>query len=62
VVALVVRRDRGVTLSGDAISAFIAERLAAYKVPAQVFIQHDPLPRNASGKVLKSIIKNSLVR
>jgi long-chain acyl-CoA synthetase len=62
VVALVVRSDSGIAQSGEAVNAFIAERLAAYKVPAQVVIQQDPLPRNASGKVLKSILKDLLVR
>lgn len=42
------------------VCAFIAERLAAYKVPAQVYRVLDPLPRNATGKVLKSQLQESL--
>lgn len=61
-VALVVRSDSGVELSSQAVSAFMAARLAAYKVPAQVFTQHAALPRNASGKILKSILKEPLVK
>ncbi|WP_433740566.1 class I adenylate-forming enzyme family protein [Pseudomonas putida] len=42
------------------ICAFIAKRLAAYKVPTQVFRVLDPLPRNATGKVLKAQLQESL--
>ncbi|MCU1758636.1 acyl--CoA ligase [Pseudomonas sp. 14P_8.1_Bac3] len=42
------------------ICAFIAERLAAYKVPAQVYRVLEPLPRNATGKVLKAQLQEKL--
>jgi long-chain acyl-CoA synthetase len=42
------------------VCAFIAERLAAYKVPAQVYRVLEPLPRNATGKVLKAQLQESL--
>jgi acyl-CoA synthetase (AMP-forming)/AMP-acid ligase II len=42
------------------VCAFIAERLAGYKVPTQVFRVLDPLPRNATGKVLKAQLQESL--
>lgn len=42
------------------IATFIAERLAAYKVPAQVYRVLEPLPRNATGKVLKAQLQEKL--
>ena len=42
------------------VCAFIAERLAAYKVPAQVYRVLEPLPRNATGKVLKAQLQEKL--
>jgi len=60
VVALVVQG--GALPSADAIRAFIAARLAGYKVPAQVFRVAEPLPRNATGKVLKDQLKQRLLQ
>jgi acyl-CoA synthetase (AMP-forming)/AMP-acid ligase II len=34
----------------------VAERLAAFKVPSRWEIRHEPLPRNAAGKVLKHVL------
>lgn len=42
------------------VCAFIAERLAAYKVPARVYRLLEPLPRNATGKVLKAHMQENL--
>ena len=42
------------------VCAFIAERLAAYKVPAYVYRVLEPLPRNATGKVLKAQLQEKL--
>lgn len=42
------------------VCAFIAERLASYKVPARVYRVLEPLPRNATGKVLKAQLQESL--
>ncbi|MEG0858704.1 MAG: class I adenylate-forming enzyme family protein [Pseudomonas sp.] len=43
-----------------AIRAYIGERLAAYKVPTQVYLHGEPLPRNATGKVIKSALQKSV--
>ena len=56
-VALVVSGAADSLPDGAAVAAFIAQRLAAYKVPARIFCQCEPLPRNASGKVLKAPLK-----
>ena len=39
------------------IRVFVAERLAAFKVPVKVVISLDMLPRNANGKIVKSELK-----
>ena len=34
----------------------MAESLAYFKVPAHVEVRSEPLPRNATGKVLKHVV------
>ena len=41
------------TITEDDLAAFLQERLAKFKIPRHVHQQHDPLPRTASGKILK---------
>lgn len=59
--ALVLRSDLQPAPTHEQVCAFIGQRLAAYKVPAEVHLRRDPLPRNASGKVIKAQLKESLV-
>src|SRR3954454_5769074 len=40
-------------LDAETLQAFCAETLASYKVPAQFDIRTSPLPRNATGKIMK---------
>ncbi len=40
-------------LSEEELRAFLAERLAKFKIPTYVWQQQEPLPRTASGKILK---------
>lgn len=47
----------GHTLTSEALRAFVAERLAAYKVPEQLWVRSDALPRNPAGKMLKSAVR-----
>jgi acyl-CoA synthetase (AMP-forming)/AMP-acid ligase II len=53
--AIVVPRGDA-TPDPDALAAFVGEALAAYKVPAHWELRHEPLPRNAAGKVLKNVL------
>ena len=39
------------------LQSFVGERLAAYKVPSRMWLRTEPLPRSASGKVLKQQLK-----
>ena len=61
VVFLVVRGDPGDCPDSEAVRGYFAQRLASYKVPAQIHVQHTPFARNASGKLLKGLLKEVLV-
>ncbi len=60
-VAAVVKRVPGADVTEDALKDFVAQRLAAYKVPVRIEITDDELPRNAAGKVLKRELRDALV-
>jgi acyl-CoA synthetase (AMP-forming)/AMP-acid ligase II len=53
--AIVVLRP-GASLTSEDVIAFCRGRLAGYKVPRQVEFR-DSLPRNAAGKVLKTVLR-----
>jgi fatty-acyl-CoA synthase/long-chain acyl-CoA synthetase len=52
--AVLVRRDE--TLSAEAMLAFAREHLAGYKLPRSVSFAEE-IPRNASGKILKKVLR-----
>jgi acyl-coenzyme A synthetase/AMP-(fatty) acid ligase len=54
--AVVQVRD-GHALSEADVRAWVGEVLAAFKVPTHVELVHEPLPRNATGKVLKHVLR-----
>ena len=45
----------------DVLRRFCAERLADYKVPESYTLSHQPLPRNANGKLLKRVLREALL-
>lgn len=45
----------------DELRAFVAERLAAFKVPKRVIFWRETLPRNANGKIIKSDLRKLFV-
>lgn len=53
----VVTLKAGVSLSEEELKAFVAQRLASFKVPARILFHLEPLPRNPNGKILKSELK-----
>ena len=53
IVGAVVYPKRGEHLEGEAIIQFVARELAAFKVPARVWIASEPLPKLGSGKIDK---------
>lgn len=50
----------GMTANEAELQAFVAERLARFKVPVAVYVRHQPLPRNANGKILKTELKKEV--
>ena len=50
--AAVVLRE-GATTDEEALTVHCREALGGYKVPKQIDLREDPLPRSAAGKVLK---------
>ncbi len=55
--AAVVTLKPGAQASEQELRAFVADRLAAFKVPIRVAFWHETLPRNANGKIMKSELK-----
>jgi fatty-acyl-CoA synthase len=56
--AFVVKRD-GASLSEDEVKEYVKDNLARYKVPREVVFVEE-LPRNATGKVLKRELAESV--
>ncbi|MEO6317678.1 MAG: class I adenylate-forming enzyme family protein [Acidimicrobiales bacterium] len=52
-----VQLEEGSTLTETTVKQWVAEGLAAFKVPAYVDLTQDKLPRNASGKLLKNVLR-----
>lgn len=56
-VGVVANTKEGETITAEELQAFVKERLAAFKVPSKVWIRDEPMPRNATGKILKKALK-----
>ncbi|WP_046496295.1 class I adenylate-forming enzyme family protein, partial [Streptomyces odonnellii] len=61
-VAALVRVRPGAATAVEKLRAHVAARLAAFKVPAHVLVREDPLPRNASGKLLKRELRTEVLK
>ena len=59
--AAVVTLKPGAKATEQELRAFVADRLAAFKVPVKVAFWHETLPRNANGKIMKSDLKIAIV-
>jgi long-chain acyl-CoA synthetase len=59
-VAAVVSLKPGPLLSAEELCAHVRAHLAAHKVPARLQVHEGPLPRTATGKVLKKALRDSL--
>ncbi len=55
--AAVVHLAPGSTASEAELRAWVAARLAAYKVPVRILFSAETLPRNANGKILKKDLR-----
>ncbi len=56
-VKAVVQVEPGHTLTEDEVREWVRAELADFKVPAHVELRDEPLPRNASGKLLKNVLR-----
>ncbi len=55
-VAVVVLKP-GAELTADEVKGYAKQRLAIYKVPRRVAFTRTPLPRNATGKVIRGVLQ-----
>ena len=56
IAAVAVVRD-GRQVEQGYLKEYLSQRLAHYKVPDQLFIRSEPLPRNPTGKILKNTLR-----
>ncbi len=56
-VGAVVQLKPGMSATEEELKRHVAARLAAFKVPARIELRHEPLPRNANGKILKGELR-----
>ena len=56
-VKAVVQVEPDHSITEDEVRQWVAETLAYFKVPTYVDLQSDKLPRNASGKLLKNVLR-----
>jgi long-chain acyl-CoA synthetase len=59
--AVVVVLRPGAEATADELRAHVAERIASFKVPAHIWFNADPLPRNPAGKVLKRELRTQVL-
>ena len=59
--AAVVTLKPGAQATEAELRAFVADRLAAFKVPVKIVFWHETLPRNANGKIMKNELKKVFV-
>ncbi len=52
----------GCRLEADELQMFLKERLAAFKIPQRMYFQHEQLPRIASGKIAKKLLRQITIR
>jgi long-chain acyl-CoA synthetase len=57
VVQVEAQAPEGGALTADDVRRWVAAELADFKVPAHVELRTEPLPRNASGKLLKNVLR-----
>ena len=62
VALVVVPKDGHGAQSTDSLVTHLRSRLSAFKVPAHLFWTNEPLPRNATGKVLKKDLRETYAK
>ncbi len=59
-VGAVVQVRPGTTIDVETLRAHVADHLAGFKVPVRIDVRHEPLPRNANGKILKRQLRDEM--
>jgi long-chain acyl-CoA synthetase len=59
-VAVAIVPREGQTIDPDELRSFLAEHIAPFKIPTQVFFHEEALPRNPAGKILKRQLRDDL--
>ena len=60
-VTAVVEIPQNDDVSEEELKRFLSTRLAAFKVPVRIELRRSPLPRNATGKLLKVQLRSELI-
>ena len=61
-VGVAILPNDGMTLTPKELWAFLDDKIAKYKIPTQVVIMSEALPRNAAGKFLKRELQQKVVK
>jgi long-chain acyl-CoA synthetase len=61
-VACAVVPKRGRRLTGDRLVEHLRPHIAVFKIPTTIDVHEEPLPRNASGKILKRDLRDAVAR
>lgn len=61
-VGVAILPNDGMTLTPEELWAFLDAKIAKFKIPTQVVIMYEPLPRNAAGKFLKRELQQHVVK
>lgn len=59
-VAAAIKPKTGSRISEEETIAYCQQRLARYKIPKYIKIMQDPLPKSATGKILRRVLKENL--
>ncbi|CAG4927705.1 class I adenylate-forming enzyme family protein [Acidithrix sp. C25] len=57
-VAASIYLKEGSKVSPQEISSFLSKKIASYKIPTKLYIESDPLPRGATGKIQKRELRD----
>jgi len=60
-VAAAIYPKPGARLDVEELQAFLRERIAPFKIPTAVVVRSEQLPRSATGKILKRLLRDELV-
>ncbi|ABE38427.1 AMP-dependent synthetase and ligase [Rhodopseudomonas palustris BisB5] len=56
----IVVTSEGAAVSERDVAAYCAARMSDYKVPESIIIRSEPLPRNANGKIQKTVLRETI--